>query len=105
MRVAVIIPSAALLFVSASAVPAAAGSMPALHAPVSMTLSAVQQQAQPPAQPKTQGADVKLTVDVKSNRVWYADPLWITLGAIGLLVVVLIVVMASRGGSNTTVVR
>ena len=100
MRVAMRITSAALLFVGASAVPAAAGAMPALHAPVSMTLSAVQQQAQPQAQ----GGDVKLTVNMKSDRVWYADPLWIAVGAVGLLVLVLIVVMANRG-SSTTVVR
>ena len=111
MRVAMLIPSAALLFVSAAAVPAAprgpTGSTPALRAPVSMTLTLAQEQAQPqpPPQPQTQGGDVKLNVDIKTDRVWYADPFWITIGVVALLVIVLIAVMASRGGGTTTVVR
>ena len=111
MRVAMIIPSAALLFVSASALPAApsarTGSLPTLRAPVSMTLTVAQQQAQqpPPPQPQTQGGDVKLNIDVKTDRVWYADPFWITIGVVALLVIVLIAVMASRGGGTTIVER
>ena len=111
MRVALLIPSAALVFASASALPAAprgpAGSMPALRAPVSMTLTVAQSTTQPPPppQPQAQGGDVKLNVDIKTDRVWYADPFWITLGVVALLVIVLIAVMASRGGGTTTVVR
>jgi hypothetical protein len=106
-----IIPSAALLFASASVLPAAprgpSGSTPALRAPVSMTLTMTQAQAQPqpPAQPQSQGGEVKLNVDVRTDRVWYADPFWITIGVVALLVIVLIAVMASRGGGTTTVVR
>ena len=111
MRVAMLIPSAALLFASASALPAAprgpAGSMPALRAPISMTLTVAQEQAQPqpPPQPQSQGGEVKLKVDVTTDRVWYADPFWVTIGVVALLVIVLIAVMASRGGGTTTVVR
>jgi len=48
----------------------------------------------------------ELNVDVdlsEGGGAWYADPVWIGIGAVALIVLVLIVAMASRGG--TTVIR
>jgi hypothetical protein len=63
--------------------------------------SAAQQQA--PAQGKL---DVK--VDVGHNNggggIWWQSPVWIAIGAIGLVLLVVIVAMIARGG-GTTVVR
>jgi len=68
-------------------------------APSSLTL-AVTQDPQPPK------AEVK--IDISDGRtVWYTDPLWLALGAIALLIVIVLAVMAARGGGDrgTTVVR
>ena len=69
-------------------------------APSSLVL-AVTQDPQPPK------AEVK--IDIKDDRgtVWYMDPLYLALGAIALLIVIVLAVMAARGGGDrgTTVVR
>lgn len=68
-------------------------------APSSLTL-AVTQDPQPP---KT---EVKVNID-DNRTVWYADPTWLAVGAIALLVIIVLAVMAARGGDRgtTTVVR
>ena len=48
-----------------------------------------------------------LDVDINVNRggdAWYANPVWLAIGAIALVVVVLLIALAVRGG-GTTVVR
>ena len=43
-----------------------------------------------------------------SHTVWYADPVWLGLGAVVLLIVIVLAVMASRnreGKTTTTVIR
>ena len=43
-----------------------------------------------------------------SHTVWYTDPVWLGLGAVVLLIVIVLAVMASRnreGKSTTTVIR
>ncbi len=95
----------AVLFASATASSAAPSSSAAVTvsamtiAPSSLVLS-VTQDPQPPK------AEVK--VDISDGRtVWYADPVWLALGAIALLLVIVLAVMAARGGERdtTTVVR
>lgn len=95
----------AVLFASATASSAAPSSSAGVTvsamtiAPTSFTL-AVTQDPQPP---KTE-----VKVDIGDNdTVWYTDPLWLALGAIALLVVIVLAVMAARGGDRggTTVVR
>jgi len=52
---------------------------------------------------------VKVDVSVPaSHTVWYADPFWIAVGAVAVLIVIVLAVMASRGSegkSTTTVIR
>jgi hypothetical protein len=60
----------------------------------------VAQQAQP-SQPSG-----KIDIDITTQRgggQWYANPVWIAIGAIALVVIVLLIVMASRGGGTTIV--
>ena len=52
-----------------------------------------------PSQPPQINVEVK-----RDGRVWYANPVWIAIGALAVLVVILLIVMAARGG-GTTVVR
>ena len=99
MRIPMIVATAVLLTAGAGAANAA----PVLNTPLAIT-SAVQDPA-PAAQPK--GGDVKVDVDLGSDRtVWYTDPLWIVLGAAAVIVVVALVAAAARGGGGgTTVIR
>jgi hypothetical protein len=52
---------------------------------------------------------VKVDVSVPaSHTVWYADPFWISVGAVAVLIILVLAVMASRGSegkSTTTVIR
>lgn len=54
-------------------------------------------------------APVKVDVSIPaSNTVWYADPFWIGVGAVAVLIILVLAVMASRSGekkSTTTVIR
>ena len=100
MRIPMIVATAVLLTAGAGAANAA----PTLDMPYLITAAAVQDPV-PPAQPK--GGDVKVDVDLGSDRtVWYTDPLWIVLGAAAVIVVVALVAAAARGGGGgTTVIR
>jgi hypothetical protein len=51
----------------------------------------------------------KLDVDINVNHGgsgarWYANPVWIAIGALALIVLIVLIVMAGRGG-GTTVIR
>ena len=52
--------------------------------------------------------DVKVDVSTPATHtVWYADPFWITIGAVAVLLIIVLAVAASRSGSKstTTVIR
>jgi hypothetical protein len=63
-----------------------------------------------PALALAQGQPVqgKLDVDINTQSggsgAWWTSPMWIAIGAIALVVLILIVVMAARG-SRTTVIK
>lgn len=49
----------------------------------------------------------RLEIDIDTNEgggAWYTSPLWIAIGVIALVLVILLIVLASRGG-GTTIVR
>jgi formate-dependent nitrite reductase membrane component NrfD len=52
---------------------------------------------------------VKVDVSIPaSHTVWYADPFWLGIGAVAVLIILVLAVMASRKGdskSTTTVIR
>lgn len=96
--------AAALVF----AISAQAGASPAgptdaglavLQAPAVLALAAVQD---PPPVPKPD-VDVSVTTE---RTVWYADPVWITIGVLAAILVIGLIVAASRsGGGSTTVIK
>ena len=50
----------------------------------------------------------KLDVDINVNQSrsggrWYANPLWIAIGALAVVVLLLLIVMAGRGGGTTVI--
>jgi formate-dependent nitrite reductase membrane component NrfD len=54
-----------------------------------------------------QESPVKIDVSTTESRTsWYADPFWLGIGGVAVLIVLVLAVMASRSGkSTTTVVR
>lgn len=97
--------SAAALLVAVSVPAAAAPAGPTidagpavLQAPVVMAMAAVQD----PPVPKPD-VDVSVTTE---RTVWYADPVWITVGVLAAILIIGLIVAASRsGGGSTTVVK
>lgn len=54
-----------------------------------------------------QTPDKTIDINISTNRggggKWYANPMWIAIGAVAAIVVLLLVVMAARGGGTTIV--
>jgi len=63
-----------------------------------------------PALALAQGQPVQGKIDVDINThsggggAWWASPIWLAIGAIALVLLILIIVMAARG-SGTTVIK
>ena len=61
--------------------------------------------------PKTPPKDINLSINVNQEkataaRPWYFSPVWMAIGGLGLLLGIILIIMAARGGgSPTTVVR
>ena len=73
----------------------AAVAVPAAAADSTYVVALAQQQ--PPS------GELNVDVNLSEGGAWYADPVWIGIGVVALIVLVLIVAMASRGG--TTVIK
>jgi len=58
-------------------------------------------QGQPPVQGKI---DVDINTHSSGGGAWWTSPVWMAIGAIALILLILIIVMASRG-SGTTVIK
>ena len=108
MRLRMLVTSAAvLLFAGATTATAspvgstgAANSVAVVQAPVAPSLLAIQQQ------PASQPAQETHVTRTETTTSWWADPVWIGVGVIALLVIVLLIVFANRGsGDRTTVIR
>ena len=58
----------------------------------------------PPNPPKI---DLDITINEKQQRPWYLNPVWLAIGGLGIVVGIVLIVMAARGGGSggTTVVR
>ena len=53
-----------------------------------------------------QAPDKKIDINISTNKgggKWYANPVWIAIGAVAAIVVLLLVVLAARGGGTTIV--
>jgi hypothetical protein len=51
-------------------------------------------------QPTSPAIDVDVDVD---RGEWWADPVWLAIGAIALVVLILLIAMAVRGGGTTVI--
>ena len=90
--------AAGLLLTTAPAVSAAPYAAAVLPTVTSATLA-----------PMAPLQDAKVTVQVNDNTTrtsWYTQPIWLAIGGVALVVIILIAVLMARGGrSNTTVVK
>ena len=53
-----------------------------------------------------QPAQGKLDIDINTHSgggAWWASPIWIAIGAIALVLLILNIVMAARGGGTTVI--
>ncbi|MGH7607500.1 MAG: hypothetical protein ACREME_09185 [Gemmatimonadales bacterium] len=73
----------------------ASGSAPALVAPIALPAGPVAAMTQ----------DIEVDVDDGGEGAWYTQPVWIAIGVIALIVIILLIAMAGRGGGRTTVVK
>ncbi len=49
---------------------------------------------------------IRVEVETAPTRtVWYTDPVWLIVGGVVALLVIVLAIMASRRGGDTTVVR
>jgi hypothetical protein len=90
------------LILTAGLVAAPSLATDAVASPTAPAASA--QTAQPPPDPAPQPPKIDVDINTDSGAVWYRQPIWIALGAVALIVVVAMLVMAGRGG-GTTIVR
>ena len=56
----------------------------------------------PAAQPSGK-LDVDINVNHGGGGRWYANPLWIAIGALAVILLIALIVMAGRGGGTTVV--
>lgn len=62
------------------------------------------QQGQPPQPPQPPSGRLEIDIDTEEGGAWYTNPVWMAIGAIALVLIIALAVMAGRGG-GTTVVR
>jgi hypothetical protein len=91
MRFAIVVLMAAGLLIGSAAAPAVA-----IAASSDYALTADDQQ-QPTGR-------LEVDVDTDQGGAWYTSPMWIAIGVIALVLLIVLIVMATRGG-GTTIVR
>jgi hypothetical protein len=70
------------------------------------TLLAQTGQADPQANPQPPARDDDVGVDVNptnADAAWYRDPMWIVVGALAIVVLLVLIVAATRGGGPTII--
>ena len=91
MRFAIVVLMAAGLLIGSAAVPSVAIA-------ASSDYSMAVDDQQPPA------GRLEVDIDTDSGGAWYTSPMWIAIGVIALVLLIVLIVLATRGG-GTTIVR
>jgi hypothetical protein len=91
MRFAIVLLTAAGLLAGSAAAPLVA------HAASSGYALTLDDQQQP-------GGRLEVDIDTDRGGAWYTSPMWIAIGVIALVLLIVLIVMATRGG-GTTIVR
>lgn len=95
----ILLSSAAALVLATAAAPPRAEAAPA---PVPAAVAAT---TAPTLHVLATAQDIQVDINENRGGAWYTNPVWIAIGVIALVVIVLLIVMAGRGGSRTTVVK
>ena len=95
MRGVLVALAVALALTAAPTRSAAASTGAAVSAPAMFALQ------QAPAPERT----IDINVTQSGGHRWYANPVWIAIGAVAAVVVLLLIVLAARGGGGTTIVK
>jgi hypothetical protein len=78
--------------------------MSALPAPGWTTLGGDSVLVAAQQQPAPQGkVDIDIDVNRRGGGDWWANPMWIAIGVIGIVLLVVIVAMVARGGGTTVI--
>src|SRR5262245_27818976 len=51
-------------------------------------------------QPGTGGLDIDVDIN-RNERAWYASPVWVAIGGLAVLLIIVLLIMAFRGGGTT----
>jgi len=75
--------------------------------PSATVYAATQQDPQPAVQPPSQSQAPQVVIEEhNTTRTWHPNPMWVAIGGLAVAMLLVLIVMASRGGgSGTTVVR
>jgi hypothetical protein len=92
MRFAIVVLTAVGLLLGAAAAPSIAIAASSGH------MLTIDHQQQPPS------GRLEVDVDTHQGGAWYTSPMWIAIGVIALVLLIVLIVMATRGG-GTTIVR
>src|ERR1700736_3830294 len=79
--------------------------------PPAISMIALQESPAPTASPDVQKAPapapnqkIEISVDNRGNAVtWYRNPVWIAIGVLAVIVVLLLIVLVSRGNDMTVI--
>jgi hypothetical protein len=91
MRFAIVVLTAVGLLIGAAAAPSIAIAANSGHV---LTLD----QQQPPS------GKLEVDIDTHQGGAWYTSPMWIAIGVLALVLLIVLIVMATRGG-GTTIIR
>jgi hypothetical protein len=102
-----------LASILATGLQAAAALAHAASAPVPVTALALgtlqQDQGAQPSAPTDKGTvDINVTehrTETTTHDVWYTDPVWIAVGVIVLVLFVVLIALAAKGGGGATIVK
>lgn len=102
MRLGIFVSLAFAVMLSWLSTPSVAAQLVGSHG---TAIVALQQPSGAGAQAQPSG---KLDVDINVNHGggggrWYANPMWIAIGALAVIVLIALIVMAGRGGGTTVV--
>jgi hypothetical protein len=92
------------LFIATMAVLVMTTAISSLPVPSAIQISgaSIAAQEQQPAAPATPKTDIDINVN-HGGRTWYANPVWIAIGAIAVVLVIVLIATVARGGGTTVI--
>jgi hypothetical protein len=102
MRLGIFVSLVFAVMLSWLSTPSAANQIAASHGTAMVALQQPSAGGAQAAQP-TGKLDVDINVNHGGGGRWYTNPLWIAIGALAVILLIALIVMAGRGGGTTVV--